>query len=144
MCRFLYRHKFSTQLGTYWGVWVFGSIQLGSTGRGKHSPAHTSSFRGLMLVHWPSEMYLVERSSRQPTWTRAAGNRKKMCIRGKKQTDSFFKKVICNDKNNVQMIANGQIGSEHLFYFHNAKHCLDGCRESFHENYQLIWLQFME
>lgn len=31
----------------------------------------------------------------------------------------------------MQMIANGQIESEPLFYFHSAKICLNGCRDTF-------------
>lgn len=48
------------------GFLPYPPIQLGSTWAARHSPAHTSSLMGLILVHWPSEMYFVERSSLQP------------------------------------------------------------------------------
>lgn len=51
---------------------------------------------------------------------------KRKCIRGKKQTDISFQ-VICNDKNNMLMLANCQLGSGHrdtfmdIFRLHGYK-----------------------
>lgn len=58
--------------------WWVPPIQLWSIWAGRHSPAHTSSLMGWMLVQWPSEMYLVDLSSRQPIWLRSGGTNPKL------------------------------------------------------------------